>query len=422
MKFNPYKTRLLISGIILLLSLFAVSGAFYQISFLDIEIVPLCQRLICDFSIAAAVLFTIIAGLTVIFGRLYCSILCPFGILQEFFAFLRRKKKNSLQGNFGFKYLILGLSFGALISGSAILIRHVEPYTIFGSAVSLSLLGLIITFAVLALVFFKNRFFCTNICPAGAILGLISKFSLNKIYIDRDNCVSCGMCANSCPSGCIDSKDKAVDNETCIKCLKCLSVCHKNAVKYGAQPIKFNSKRRDLLWGIGALAFVGAGYAAGVNFTKNIAKKVKDIILPAGAINANRMANKCLNCNLCVTNCPNKILSKADENFSAVHINYESGKHYCEYNCHKCSEVCPSGAIKKISLGEKQNTRIGMASVNPHCVGCGICAKECPTGAIIVIDSKAVVDGSKCIGCGKCAAVCKPEAISIFAVNEQSKI
>lgn len=113
MKFNPYKTRLLISGIILLLSLFAVSGAFYQISFLDIEIVPLCQRLICDFSIAAAVLFTIIAGLTVIFGRLYCSILCPFGILQEFFAFLRRKKKNSLQGNFGFKYLILGLSFGA---------------------------------------------------------------------------------------------------------------------------------------------------------------------------------------------------------------------------------------------------------------------------------------------------------------------
>lgn len=230
------------------------------------------------------------------------------------------------------------------------------------------------------------------------------------------------MCANSCPSGCIDSKDKAVDNETCVKCLKCLSVCHKNAVKYGAQPIKFNPKRRDLLWGIGALAFVGAGYAAGVNFTKNIAKKVKDIILPAGAINANRMANKCLNCNLCVTNCPNKILSKADENFSAVHINYENGKHYCEYNCHKCSEVCPSGAIKKISLNEKQNTRIGMASVNPHCVGCGICAKECPTGAIIVIDSKAVVDGSKCIGCGKCAAVCKPEAISIFAVNEQSKI
>ena len=432
MKVNPYKIRLAIAGIVGILSALAVCGLFYPIRFMDIQFTSVLQRFIFDFSILTVVLFGIIIVLTLLFGRFYCSTICPFGILQEFVAFVRGKKKNTQQGNYGFKYLIAGLTFGALLGGSALFIRYVDPYTIFGSAFSLSIFGIIVVLIILPLVFFKNRFFCTNICPVGAVLGLISKVSPNKIYMD-ENCVKCGICANNCPSGCIDHKEKIVDNETCVKCLKCLSVCPKGAMKYGIQPIKFNPKRRDFVWGIGALAILGAGYAAGINFTKNIVKKVRDIILTAGAVNPNRMANKCLNCNLCINNCPNGILTKANDKFPVVHIDYEKGKHYCEYNCHKCSEVCPSGAIKKISLTEKQNTRIGMASVTPHCVGCGACETACPTSAITIekpdlqiahVDVKyhAVIDGSKCIGCGKCATVCKPQAISIFSVNEQSKV
>ena len=418
---KPYKIRLIIAGVVGILSILAVCGLFYPVRFMDIQFTPILQRLLFDFSVLTAVLFGIIIILTLLFGRFYCSTICPFGILQEFISFLRGKKKNTKHKNYGFKYLIAGLTLGALLGGSALFIRYVDPYTIFGSAVSLSIFGIICTLVVLTLIFFKNRFFCTNICPVGAVLGLISKLSLNKIYMD-ENCVKCGICTNSCPSGCIDNKEKIVDNETCVKCLKCLSVCPACAMKYGMQPIKFNPKRRDFVWGLGALALIGAGYAAGINFAKNIAKKVKDIILPPGAVNANRMANKCLNCNLCINNCPNGILTKSDDEFSVVHIDYEKGKHYCEYNCHKCSEVCPSGAIKKISLMKKQNTRIGMAMVTPHCVGCKNCVRACHTGAISIIEKRAVVDGSKCIGCGKCAAVCKPQAISIFGVNEQSML
>lgn len=421
MKINPYKIRLTIAGVFGILAIFAVCGLFYPVSFMDIQFTPILQRLIYDFSVLTAILFGIIIVLTLLFGRFYCSIICPFGILQEFAAFLRSKKKNTIHKNFGFKYLITGLTFGALIGGSAILIRYIDPYTIFGSAVSLSIFGIIFALFVFALVFFKNRFFCTNICPVGAVLGLISKLSVNKIYIN-DNCVKCGMCANNCPSGCIDFKEKVVDNETCVKCLKCISICPKETIKYGIQPIRFNPKRRDFIWGLGALALLGAGYVAGLNFTKNLAKKVKDIILPAGAVNSNRMANKCLNCNLCINNCPNGILSKSDEKFSVVHIDYEKGTHYCEYNCHRCSQVCPSGAIKKISLEEKQSTRIGMAFVTPHCAGCKHCVSACPTGAISIIENKAIINGTKCIGCGKCAAICKPHAIQIFGINEQSKI
>ena len=419
MKINAYKIRLIVVGIVGLLSVLAVCGVFYPIKFLDLQFTAVLQRTIFNFSVAVAIMLAGVIVLTIIFGRFYCSTLCPFGIFQEFMAFLRGKKKNEKRGNYGVKYLIAGLIFGSLIGGSALFIRYVDPYTVFGSAVSLSIFGLIFAAALLVLVFFKNMFFCTNICPVGAILGLMSKFSLNKIYMN-DDCIKCGMCAKNCPAGCIDHKEKSVDNEICVKCLKCTSVCPKNAMKYGVQPVKFSPKRRDILWGVGALALLGAGYAAGLNFTKNLAKKVRDIILPAGAVSANRMANKCLNCNLCINNCPNGILVKADDKFSVVHIDYEKGEKHCKYDCHKCSEVCPSGAIKKISLEEKQKTRIGMASVSPHCVGCENCAKVCPTSAISVIEKKAIIDGSKCIGCGKCKTVCKPDAITIFGVNEQS--
>jgi len=386
-----------------------------------------------DFSVTALVLFAAVLLITLLFGRLYCSVICPFGILQEFAALLIKKSYSETQKSFGFKYLLAALFFGSLIGGSALIIRYFDPYSIFGSAFSLAVFGLIFTVLVLVLVFFKNRFFCTNICPVGTVLGLISKFSVNKIYMNTEKCISCGICERNCPAGCIDHCEDSVDNETCVKCFKCLSVCPKGAMEYGRKPSKpekleekpeVDESRRRFLWLAGAMVMLGAGLAAGVNLAKNVAKKVKDIILPAGAGDANRFMNKCLNCNLCVENCPNEIIQKADKDFGAVYIDYSKGRHHCKYDCHKCSEVCPSGAIKKISLEEKQKTRIAMAVVSEEkCQKCAVCSLECPTGAITLEQNKtAVVDASKCIGCGLCKTACPHNAIEIFAVNEQKSV
>ena len=342
--------------------------------------------------------------------------------MQEFAALIFRKK-NRPTGNYKFKYFIAALTFGALIGGTALLIRYIDPYTIFGSAVSLSLFGLIAAFAVIFLVFFKNRFFFTIICPVGAILGLLSKISPNKIYINKNDCVSCGLCEKACPAGCINSKEKQVDNETCLKCLKCLGECRKDAIKYGIKPkedLKFNFKRREFLKLASVFVLFGAAVKAGAEIAANTAKKFRDIILPPGAKDENRMFNKCLNCNLCVENCPNKIIEKADKDFGTVHLNYNKDKGFCDYNCNKCSEVCPSGAIKKIPLEEKKKTRIGMAMITDRCKKCGICISECPVGAIFKNkDGQTVINGSKCIGCGKCKNSCPNNAIEIFAVREQ---
>lgn len=424
---KPYYIRLTVAGILGILAILAVAGICYPVKFLDLQFPALLQRVIFDFSWTALILTALVVIVTLLFGRIYCSTICPFGILQEFAALLFRRKNTASKGNYGIKYIIAALTFGILLGGSALSVRYIDPYTIFGSAVSLAVFGLVAALIVLAIVFFKNRFFCTNICPVGAILGLLSKVSLCKIYIDKDTCVSCGLCAKSCPSGCINSSEKSVDNETCVKCLKCLGECRKQGIHYGIKPkedVKFNVKRRDFIWGVAALAVLGGAVKAGIEIADKTMKKFRDIILPPGAVSENRMFNKCLNCNLCVENCPNKILTKANGNFPTVHIDYTKGEGFCKYDCNECSKVCPSGAIKKITLEEKQKTRIGMASIlSDKCQKCGVCAYECPAGAISKqADGSISINGLKCIGCGKCKKACSFNAIEVFAVTEQRMI
>ncbi len=423
MKNILYKIRLVISIIVLILSVLAVCGVFYPVKLFDLQFAPLVQRVLVDFSVISVILLVIVVLMTLIFGRIYCSLLCPFGIFQDLIGLIRGET-GEFRPNLPFKYFIAAITFGAMIGGSAIIIRYIEPYTYFGSAISLSIIGLVALVVVGILAIFKKRLFCTDICPVGAVLGLISKISLLKMHINSKECLSCGMCERNCPAGCIDLSEDNIDNVTCVKCLKCMSQCPREAISYGIKPkeeLKFNIKRRDFIITSVALVVLGGMVKAGMEISKKVAEKVKDIILPPGSANKNRMLNKCLNCNLCIKNCPNNILVKSNSEFGAVHIDYTKGRGFCEYDCKKCSEVCPSGAIKKITLEEKKTTKIAVSVINPdECIKCGSCERACPVNAITIDnDQKVVVDASKCIGCGKCQAVCPHSAIEIFAVNEQ---
>lgn len=422
-----YKIRVITSLIVFAIAVLGMLGIFYPAKIFDLQFLPVVQRVIVDFSVVALVVLIFLVGVTLIFGRVYCSLICPFGILQELIGFVKGKVKKNHSGrqiNFPLKYFVAAIVWGILLGGSAVAIRYIEPYTLFGSALSGTILGLAAVVIILTAVILKDRIFCTNFCPVGVLLGLLSKVSLNKIYIS-DICVACGQCEKNCPSGCIDVKNKTVDNETCIKCLKCIDICPKSGIKYGIKPkgeVKFNPKRRDLIIAVSALAVFGGMIKAGIEIKDKIVEKIKDVILPPGAVDKERFLNKCLNCNLCVENCPNRIIKKADSEYGAVHLDYSNSP--CKFDCHKCSVVCPSGAIKRIGLEEKQRTRIAMAMINEDkCAECGLCVEACPVHAIIKENGKVpILNAMKCIGCGACKHACHFGAIEVFPIKEQKTI
>lgn len=416
--------RGVVAVIVGVLSVLAFAGLFYPVPVFDVQLTALLQRALVDFSLFAAILLAGLLLVTFLFGRIYCSTLCPLGLYQEFLMLLFRRKVPA-QKNKPYKYFLAAITFGALVGGTVCLVRLIDPYTLFGSAVSGAWFGVFVLTVLAVLVWFKGRLFCANICPVGVLLGLISKHAVNKIYIENDKCVSCGLCAAQCPTGSIDFRNKAVDNETCIKCFKCMEGCRRSGIHYGRKaeaPVPFNPARRRLLIGGAVVAAFALAVKGGIELGRTVAAKIKKVIVPAGAGSAEEFANRCLNCNLCVQNCPMKILKKANGDYPAVHIDYEDS--FCDYNCNKCSQVCPSGAIKRLTLAEKQKTQIGLAVINEQtCVKCGLCVMKCPREAITKEDGGfPLVDANECIGCGVCQAACPVKAISIMPLEKQKTL
>ncbi len=410
-----------VAVVIGVLSVLAFCGLFYKVKIFDIQITSLFQNIAINFSFFALVLLGGILLFTLLFGRLYCSTLCPLGLYQEFLMLLFRRK-NKMPHSRPYKYFLAALAFGILFGGSVYLVRLIDPYTLFGSAISGAWFGLGFIACLSVLVWFKSRIFCTNICPVGAILGLLAKFSLCKMYIKSDSCVACGLCASKCPTGSIDYKNHTINNETCIKCFKCLGGCKRNSICYGLPPcpkVEFNLNRRKLLIGGAAAALFAIAVKDGMLLAKITAAKVKKTILPAGAQSPEKFANRCLNCNLCVQNCPMKIIKKANPNCSTLHIEYDGN--FCDYNCNKCSQVCPSGALKRLTLAEKQKTQIAVASTDEEiCISCGSCVEACPRQAVsLKRGGFPQFDANLCIGCGKCKYICPVKAISVKPVAEQ---
>lgn len=418
---NLWRIRIAIAMIIGIMAVAAFLFEFYPVQIFDFQFTALVQRTAIDFSIYLLILTSLLIALTFIFGRIYCSLLCPLGIYQELMSIIFRKKVR-VQKNHIYKYFLAALVFGMLAGGTTVLVRLIDPYSVFGSAMSGTVFGCVFLVILAILVRHKGRLFCSNICPVGTVLGFISKHAINQIYIRSDQCMNCGLCATNCPTGSIDLKNKTVNNETCIKCFKCLSKCRHSGLHYGAIPkqnINFDLSRRRFLIQTAVLGVFVLAVKSGISISKTSLGKLKKILLPAGAENAGRFADKCLNCNLCVANCPMKIIKKANADYPAIHLDYQNS--FCDYDCHKCSEVCPSGAIKRITLAVKQKTKIGQAFVDDTtCIKCGLCVMHCPRQIISREEGGfPQIRDDECIGCGTCASVCPVHVIRIEPVEQQ---
>ena len=380
---------------------------------------------------------------TLVIGRFYCAVVCPMGIFQDLFVWAHklvfgkkrpyryRKPANWL------RYTVLALFVLAMLVGMNSIAVLIAPYSAYARMVTgLHASGLaqwvaIATLAVIGLMSFTmGRLWCNTICPVGSLLGLLAKHRLFGIRIDAAKCVGCRKCEHGCKAMCIDIDNKRIDHSRCVDCWNCLAQCPTGAISLGGkQPAEstkpVDDSRRKFVAGtvaVGAAMAVQAqeqkldgGLAALMD--KQVPQR-KTPLKPFGSQSIKNFGTRCTACQLCVSQCPEKVLrpSAKLESLMQPELNYTDG--YCRMACTRCSEVCPAGAIQPISKEEKTAISIGCAVVlKDNCIGCGTCARHCPSAAISMVDGKPAVNEARCLGCGACEYYCPARPMTAIYVE-----
>ena len=416
--------------------------------------------------------------LTLIFGRAYCSVICPLGIMQDgisHISSMRKGKKARFRWSPEVKWLrysILALFIIALVAGLTSVSALLAPYSAFGR-IATSLVRPALPTAIIAgvtllvvgvLAWIGGRTYCNTLCPVGTVLSFFSRFSLLRPVIDADKCRNCRACEHKCKASCINIDNHEIDYSRCVDCFNCLDSCRFGALKYrmawnrkacgaavqgnaasSAKAVasdegKHNAGRRAFISSsvIAATAIaleaqekkVDGGYAA---VTAKKAPERTNPIVPFGAVSLRHFHQHCTRCQLCVSQCPNDVLrpSTSLDRLMLPEMSYENG--WCRPECTKCSEVCPAGAILEITPEEKTAIHVGTASVdldlcvvNRDNVNCGNCARHCPAGAIKMVRKNPDDENSlriptvledRCIGCGACEFLCPSRPYSAIHVN-----
>lgn len=438
--------------------------------------------------------------LTLLAGRVYCSVICPLGVMQDIVSWIsgrRKKKKYRFSYSQEVKWLrygVLGLFVIALIAGVGSFVALLAPYSSYGRiATNLfapvyrwgnnllayfaeradsyafyetevwlkslpTFLIAAVTFIVLIILAWRNgRTYCNTVCPVGTVLGFFSRFSLFRPVIDAEKCKNCSLCSRGCKAACIDYRNHRIDYSRCVACMDCIDTCkhdalrleyrwkktNKTATDKPAQTVtseQIDTARRSFLSATAVLAATSVVKAQEKKVDGGLAviedKKIPvraTPIVPPGACSARHFARHCTACQLCVSACPNNVLRPSTEpaRLMQPEMSYERG--YCRPECTRCSDVCPAGAIRPITIEEKSSTRIGHAVwIRKNCipltdgVECGNCARHCPSGAILMVPSDngdpnsvriPVVNAERCIGCGACENLCPARPFSAIYVE-----
>ncbi len=392
--------------------------------------------------------FIAVLILTALFGRVYCSTICPLGTLQDLIGCVFRKKGK--RGAFqyapphnGLRYTILALTVVLLIAGSALLLNLLDPFSAFGrifsnlirpvflavnntAAMALEKTGVHILFReqwaavaplsigvatgtlilVTLLAAMRGRLYCNTVCPVGARLGLVSKCSMLRIGMDVEACTGCGLCESVCKADCIDIQQKTIDFGRCVGCYNCFAVCRKNGLRFenrwrpqgrGAHP---DNGRRGFIagmavWAVGMTVDAWGQPQIIQSRPTTIPEKITSPVSPPGSGSVAHFTSTCTACHLCVSACPSRVLAPSLFQYGISgmmqpRMDYHTG--HCNYDCTVCLDICPSGAILPLPPEKKKLTQLGIAKfIKENCVvytdntNCGACSEHCPTKAVNMV-------------------------------------
>ena len=435
-----------------------------------LQLLPATLRLIGGATIGNIAVVLGIVLLTLLVGRIYCSVICPLGVCQDLVIWLRRTlskifpKWKAIRKKFIFnkerrwvRYPVAALMIASIIVDLQLVVALLGPYSAYGRMVrsvvgggpAPLLIAAGVTFIVIVLcAWLWGRAYCNTICPVGTVLGCFSKFQLFGVTVDQDKCIKCGACSRTCKASCIEDGTLAIDHSRCVDCFDCIGACKQGAISFGKVSRKTAAApagNDNAEAGKGRRAFIATG---AMLLCSGIAAKAQNMkldgglaevlpkqalereprLVPPGSGSVKNFYDKCTACQLCIANCPNGVLRPSTDldHLLQPQMGYEKG--FCRPECTACSEVCPAGAITKVHKDAKTLIKIGTAVVNPFvCLSasgeenCGACARHCPTGAIRMMDidgtRRPVVTEEQCIGCGKCEYLCPVRPVSAITVK-----
>jgi ferredoxin len=366
----------------------------------------------------------IIIGLTILFGRIWCGWICPFGTLLEWVTFRKaRQRARALSPKLRLiKYYLLVVILVAAFFGSltllifdpiALLTRTMTTVIIPAlnyainaietamysvaflrpavdwmekglrgpvlpvkqPAFDAPMLIALLFSGIVALNLLADRFWCRYLCPLGGLLGWLSKISIFRPVIGS-TCTGCSRCAILCHPGAIKTIQASEETQReieimpseCTVCLDCLANCTKSGM--GFKPVlhpapaqEFDLSRRQFL---GSMA-VGAASLLLLKADLRLRTKNTFLIRPPGAQDENEFLAKCLRCTECMKICPTTALQPALQEAGLEGVwtpRLAPRVGYCDYGCNACGQVCPSGAIPELTLEQKRQVVIGKASVD----------------------------------------------------------
>ena len=451
---------------------------------------------------------------TMFVGRFFCGWICPLGSIHHFLGSLkseRKRGKHLLDSNRykrwqTAKYYILVALLGAALLGTGV-VGWLDPFSFLVRSVGLSVLpatnyalqsalgilehsrfafvqtigsalhfilgavllnfkqpyfrqgvwlGVIFLF-ILALNFRITRFWCRALCPLGALLGIVSRWSVLGLVKNPEHCNDCNRCLLRCQGGDDPIGGVPWHQPECHLCLNCVDECAEHGLEFKFFPDKkvagTNLQRRRVLTGLAA----GAALLPVMRSTPGFAAaKHERLLRPPGSLEEEFFLSRCIRCGECMKVCPNNALQPAlteagVEGLWTPVLVPRLG--YCETSCVLCSQVCPTGAIWEITAREKgwsvdvssaaKPVRLGTAFYDRgRCLpwamatDCIVCEEWCPTSPKAIylrpaelIDAEGNVkqvkqpylDPSRCVGCGACEHACPIQdrpAVYVTSVGE----
>ncbi len=451
--------------------------------FLDFDPLLSISSLLSSHALTTAFYLSLILVVVTIFlGRVFCGWICPLGTLHNLVSSFRKEDTRVMASHwFRIKYYILifilasslfTLQLAGIMDPLSLLIRSLslsiyplfnyairavfdtiyqwnppvivdlsetlysllkksllsfqQPY--FHQGVFLGMLFLL----VLGLNLIEKRFWCRFLCPLGALLGILSRYAFLKRSVS-EGCTFCGACVPDCQGGALAKDGESWNGAECLYCMNCDDPCPVKAVSFGfggkAAETSLDLGRRNIALSI-ASGILTVPLLRITPFTR-LSDLNPQLIRPPGSLEEKEFLRRCIKCGECMKVCitnglqPTLLDAGLEGIWSPVLIPKIG---YCEYRCILCGQVCPTGAIRKLTPEEKTRVRIGLAMIDPgrclpyaHATPCIVCEEVCPTARKAirleqvkvkdrkgreVILKRPKIDLSLCIGCGICETRC----------------